>query len=90
MAQLSNAMEPYFVLQDLHNFVLDYDKTLMAWLQNFRKALSELESNYSQEFYRMWEFYLSSCAASFRTRKNNLWQIIMTKRFFTEDYISVR
>ncbi|MEB2785235.1 cyclopropane fatty acyl phospholipid synthase [Algoriphagus persicinus] len=90
MVQLSIAMEPYFVLEDVHNFGLHYDKTLMAWLANFKEAWTELESSYSSEFFRMWEYYLSVSAASFRSRKNNLWQIVMTKSSYPKEYIPVR
>ncbi|MFB6226608.1 MAG: cyclopropane-fatty-acyl-phospholipid synthase, partial [Candidatus Paceibacteria bacterium] len=40
---------------------------------------SELEDNYSDRFYRMWEFYLLSCAGTFRSRKNQQWQIVLSK-----------
>ena len=35
LAQLTKAMEGLFVIEDLHNFGADYDKTLMAWFENF-------------------------------------------------------
>lgn len=90
MAHLSVAMEPYFVLEDLHNFGLHYDRTLMAWLDNFKTSWPEIQNNYDEQFYRMWVFYLSSCAASFRVRKNNLWQLVMVKKDFPEEYLAVR
>lgn len=90
MVQLSIAMEPYFVLEDVHNFGLHYDKTLMSWLENYKKSWAELESKYSREFFRMWEYYLSVSAASFRSRKNNLWQIVMVKSTYPKEYVSVR
>lgn len=43
MDQLINTMEPYFVLQYLHNFGLDNDKVLMAWLQKFQKGFAWAE-----------------------------------------------
>lgn len=90
MTQLSISMEPYFVLEDVHNFGLDYDKTLMTWLNNFRISWPELKDQYDEVFYRMWEYYLNICAASFRTRKNNLWQIVMVKRSYPREYKSIR
>ena len=38
IAQLGKAMEGFFVMEDWDNFGEDYDKTLMAWYKNFRKA----------------------------------------------------
>ncbi|WP_379945368.1 cyclopropane fatty acyl phospholipid synthase [Echinicola jeungdonensis] len=89
-AQLSNAMEPYFILEDWHNFGLHYDYTLMEWLRRFKAAWPELQGKYNERFYRMWEYYLSSCAGSFRSRKNNLWQIVMVKSTYPKEYKSVR
>jgi cyclopropane-fatty-acyl-phospholipid synthase len=79
IAQIGNAMENIFVMEDWHNFGPDYDKTLMAWHVNFEKAWPELKNKYGERFYRMWRFYLLSAAAGFRSRANQLWQIVMTK-----------
>ena len=79
MAQLSRAMEGLFVLEDLHNFGPDYDKTLMAWYQNFERAWPELKKNYSDRFRRMWRYYLLSSAGGFRSRSTQLWQFVMTR-----------
>ncbi len=79
IAQLGKAMECIFVIEDLHNFGEDYDKTLMAWHQNFKSAWPELREKYGERFYRMWEYYLFSCAGGFRAREMQLWQIVMSK-----------
>ncbi|HID38585.1 MAG TPA: cyclopropane fatty acyl phospholipid synthase [Calditrichaeota bacterium] len=80
IAQLGKAMENIFVMEDWHNFGPDYDKTLMAWHENFEKAWPELKDKYGERFYRMWRYYLLSSAAGFRARYTQLWQIVMTKR----------
>lgn len=80
IAQIGKAMENIFVMEDWHNFGPDYDKTLMAWHANFEKAWPALKNKYGERFYRMWRFYLLSAAAGFRSRANQLWQIVMTKR----------
>jgi cyclopropane-fatty-acyl-phospholipid synthase len=77
--QLGKAMEGLFVMEDWHNFGEDYDKTLMAWFDNFKNAWPELKKDYDDRFYRMWRFYLLSSAASFRARDLQLWQVVMTK-----------
>jgi cyclopropane-fatty-acyl-phospholipid synthase len=79
IAQLGKAMEGLFVVEDWHNFGQDYDKTLMAWYENFKQAWPGLKHNYNERFYRMWEYYLLSCAGGFRSRSMQVWQIIMTK-----------
>lgn len=79
IAQIARAMEGLFVMEDLHNFGPDYDKTLMAWYGNFKKAWPRLKEKYNERFYRMWKFYLLSSAGGFRSRYNQLWQIVMTK-----------
>jgi cyclopropane-fatty-acyl-phospholipid synthase len=79
IAQLGKAMEGFFVMEDWHNFGPDYDKTIMAWYQNFERAWPDLAKNYSERFHRMWRYYLLSSAAGFRARWTQLWQIVMTR-----------
>lgn len=88
--QISKAPEGRFVMEDWHNFGSDYDKTLMAWFTNFENHWPELKNKYGERFYRMWKFYLLSCAATFRTRKNQLWQIVFSKNGVSGGYNSLR
>jgi cyclopropane-fatty-acyl-phospholipid synthase len=37
VAEIGTAIEGIFVLEDWHNFGADYDKTLLAWFENFDK-----------------------------------------------------
>ncbi len=79
-AQLTRAQEGLFVLEDWHNFGPDYDRTLMAWEANFRAAWPELKTSegLDERFYRMWRYYLLSCAGAFRARSLNLWQMVLS------------
>ncbi|MGD9898362.1 MAG: cyclopropane fatty acyl phospholipid synthase [Calditrichaceae bacterium] len=77
--QIGSAAENLFVMEDWHNFGPDYDKTLMAWHKNFTNAWPELSNDYDDRFERMWRYYLLSSAAGFRSRENQLWQIVLTK-----------
>jgi len=79
IAQLARAMEGLFLVDDLHAFGADYDRTLMAWYRNFVRAWPELKANYSERFYRMWTYYLLMCAAAFRTRSFQVFQAVMTR-----------
>jgi len=77
--QISEAAEGLFVVEDLHNLGPHYDKTLMAWHRNFLAAWPRLRDKLGDEFKRMWEYYLLSCAGAFRARDIQLWQIVLTK-----------
>jgi cyclopropane-fatty-acyl-phospholipid synthase len=78
--QLSTAMEKIFIIEDLHNIGPNYDPTLMAWNANFEKAWPELKERYGERFRRMWRYYLLSSAGAFRSRNQQLWQIVMTRK----------
>lgn len=90
IAQLSRAMEGLFVVEDWHNFGPDYDKTLMAWHENFVRNWTKHRGAYGDRFYRMWVYYLTVCAGSFRARKNQLWQIVLSKGVVPGVYAAVR
>jgi cyclopropane-fatty-acyl-phospholipid synthase len=78
--QIAGSMEGLFVLEDWHNFGADYDKTLMHWFDNFRSSWNALKKNYDERFFRMWKYYLLSCAGTFRARSNQLWQIVLSPK----------
>ncbi len=78
--QICSAIEGLFVMEDWHNFGIFYDQTLMSWHQNFNDHLDKLRHKYDERFRRLWNYYLLSCAASFRARENQLWQIILSKK----------
>jgi cyclopropane-fatty-acyl-phospholipid synthase len=88
--QLSSAFEGLFVVEDLHNFGPDYDKTLMAWFKNFDESWDKIKSNYSERFYRMWKYYLLSCAGYFRSREGQLWQFVLSKQGIPGGHKSIR
>jgi cyclopropane-fatty-acyl-phospholipid synthase len=79
LEQLMKAAEGLFVVEDLHNFGADYDKTLMSWYLNFEDSWPLLEKKYGERFRRMWRYYLLSCAGIFRARRSSLWQIVFSK-----------
>lgn len=90
VAQIGKASEKLFTMEDWHNFSAYYDKTLMAWFENFDKAWPELKADYNDRFYRMWKYYLLSCAGLFRARKAELWQIVFSKKGVPGGYVSIR
>lgn len=79
IGQIGDAADNLFVVEDLHNFGADYDKTLLAWHRNFEAAWPSFADELGQRFYRMWRYYLLSCAGAFRARDIQLWQWVMSK-----------
>ncbi|MGZ8224263.1 MAG: cyclopropane fatty acyl phospholipid synthase [Methylobacter sp.] len=92
LKQISKAVEGMFVMEDWHNFGADYDRTLMCWFENFSRNWGTLikTNSYDERFFRMWKYYLLSCAGAFRSRSNQLWQIVLAKNGVPGGYISVR
>ncbi|MEK6835157.1 MAG: cyclopropane fatty acyl phospholipid synthase [Nanoarchaeota archaeon] len=88
--QISESIENLFVVEDWHNFSAHYDKTLMAWRSNFNRNWNRIKSKYDKRFFRMWNYYLLSSAGSFRARKNQLWQVVMSKNGVPNGYESIR
>jgi cyclopropane-fatty-acyl-phospholipid synthase len=78
LAEIADACEGQFVIEDVHNFGPDYDRTLMAWHRRFEDAWPTFAERYGDRFHRMWRYYLLSCAGSFRARHNQLWQLVLS------------
>lgn len=79
LPELMTPARSAFILENLDNLGDSYEKTLLAWEQNFTKRWSTLSKRYDERFYRMWRFYLLSCAALFRIRMTHVYQIVYRK-----------
>lgn len=79
ISQLIKPTEDRLVMEDWQNFGPDYDKTLMAWYNNFIAAWPKIASHYSPAFYRAFCYYLLCCAGAFRARRIQLWQVLFSK-----------
>jgi cyclopropane-fatty-acyl-phospholipid synthase len=90
ITQVGKSIEGKFVMEDWHNFGVDYYKTLMSWFDNFTKNFAQLKDKYDQRFYRMWKYYLLSCAGAFYARDIQLWQIVLSKKGVLEGYVAPR
>lgn len=88
--QITKASKGIFKLEDWHNFGTDYDKTLLNWFANFNRNWPGLKTAFDEHFYRMWKYYLLSCAGSFRSLHNRLWQIVFSPMGSQVNYESVR
>lgn len=74
------------ILPDYHFYTLDveslrrhYNKTLLCWRENFNKCRERIEEEKGEEFARMWELYLVSCAAAFQNGVVDIHQILVSK-----------
>jgi cyclopropane-fatty-acyl-phospholipid synthase len=79
-SQLAKAFDGLFMLEDWHNFGVDYDRTLVAWNENFEATWPRFRETYGDAFHRMWRYYLLFCAGTFRSRYNQLYQVVLSKR----------
>jgi len=89
-SQITRTYEGLFKLEDWHSFGICYDKTLMAWYHNFNRNWDKIKNRYDERFRRMWNYYLLTCAGSFRAHQNQLWQIVLSKLESQIDYKSIR
>jgi cyclopropane-fatty-acyl-phospholipid synthase len=78
IARLGRACEQRFIVEDLHNFGADYDRTLMCWHANVEAAWPRFAERLGERFQRMWRYYLLSCAGAFRARDIQLWQWMLS------------
>lgn len=90
MKQISESIEKLFIIEDWHNFGPYYDPTLMSWFDNFNRNWHELREFYDNLFYRMWKYYLLSCAGTFRARGLQVWQIVLSKHGVPGGYTPIR
>src|SRR5436309_4092752 len=79
IAQLTRAAEGVFIVEDVNNIGPNYDPTLLAWEENFRRAWPRFADRHGERFRRMWRFYLLSCAGAFRARSLQVFSILFSK-----------
>jgi len=79
LAEIASASEGCFLVEDVHNFGPHYDRTLMAWHHNVEAGWDALNASYDERFRRAWRYYLLSCAASFRARFTQLFQLVLAR-----------
>ncbi len=79
------------IVADSETLIRHYDKTLEAWLERFMSKKNIVKDMFDEKFVKMWEFYLSSCAAAFRYRDLVVFQLQIVKNYEsanrTRDYI---
>ena len=69
----------YFVKNQMAD---SYHQTLELWRKNFNKKWQRIKNlGYSDEFKRMWNFYLSYCSGGFKAKTIDVYQIDFTKNY---------
>ena len=68
-----------FHVLDIESLRRHYNRTLLCWRENFLKHRAEIARMQGEEFTRMWELYLASCAATFNNGIIDLHQILVSK-----------
>lgn len=71
--------EYQFHVLDIESLRRHYNRTLLCWRENFLKHREEIARMQGEEFTRMWELYLASCAATFNNGIIDLHQILVSK-----------
>lgn len=84
LLDIHNAVKNLFVVEDLQNIGFHYYKTCLAWHKNFKSNWQKIKKEYSEQFYRMWTYYLLSGAGGFRAREFHVWQILLSKNGLAE------
>ena len=92
MSELSGPIERSgLILSDTEILRLNYALTLKNWKERFLNNKSKVLDMFDEKFFRMWEFYLTSCEMAFKWGDQVVFQLQLTKDFstapVTRDYI---
>ena len=79
LTQLLQPAQKLFVVEAMHHFGVDYERTLEAWLENFKAHWPQLGGAYDERFYRTWTYYLAMARGFFQARALHVWQVVFTK-----------
>ena len=69
------------IANDIETLIRHYDKTLENWLKRFVEKKIEVKDMFGEQFVRMWEFYLASCASAFKYKDLVVFQLQLVKNF---------
>ena len=90
MAQIGKAIDGLWSVVDVHNIGPHYDRTLVAWDENFVAKWPRQRDAQGERFYRMWRYYLLCCAGGFRARILQVWQFVLSPTGVPEGYVFAR
>ena len=79
------------IISDLEVLRMHYSHTLRLWKENFLSKKETVLDMFDEKFFRMWEFYLTSCEMAFKWGDQVVFQLQLTKDNssapITRDYI---
>jgi len=76
-------------LYHLEDIAPHYAQTIRMWRANFFKSIDHVRNQgYSEEFIKMWEYYLCYCESGFTERAIGCVQILFTKSMCRRDAIA--
>tara|TARA_B100001123_G_C15290664_1_gene1017319 strand:+ start:176 stop:1372 length:1197 start_codon:yes stop_codon:yes gene_type:complete len=82
LSQLIPPIEKYkLVLSDCESLIRHYDKTLKAWLDRLVENREKVKNLFDKQFFRLFEFYLSSCSAAFTYSDLLVYQLQIVKSY---------
>ena len=92
MSEVAGPMEKSgLIVTDVEVLRMHYSYTLRNWKERFLSNKSKVLSMFDENFYRMWEFYLTSCEMVFKWGDQVVFQFQLTKDLTsvptTRDYI---
>ncbi len=82
LAAITDAVSRSSDLKLIHveDYAPHYARTLQCWLTNFNEKREQIMAlGYSENFCRVWEYYLDYCTAGFAERYLGLHQLVMNK-----------
>ena len=78
-------------VSDVEVLRMHYSYTLRHWKQNFLNNKEKVLEKFDEKFFRMWEFYLTSCEMAFKWGDQVVYQFQLIKNFTStpiiRDYI---
>ena len=88
---ITSAQNNKLMYHHVQNLSISYAKTLDAWYNNFTSNWNKIKKTnpdfFTDEFYKMWEFYLLSCMVSFEKKDLQLTQFVFTKKKYDGMYV---
>ena len=76
-------------LVHLNDFAQDYARTLNKWAVKLGENLEEIyKLSYSEDFIRMWRFYLSYCEGGFAERAIGVSHLVFAKPLHRKETLS--
>ncbi|MDB9704698.1 cyclopropane-fatty-acyl-phospholipid synthase family protein [bacterium] len=92
MSEMTKPIEKSgLIVSDVEVLKLHYSLTLRHWKERFLNNKNKVISMFDEKFFRMWEFYLTSCEIAFKYGDQVVYQFQLAKNYTstptTRDYI---